>query len=250
MNVGILTIATGKYFSFVKDLYESIMKNFLIDHNKTFFLFTDQPEKVQSLIEELKVNIIPIKIERKGFPGDTLYRYHHFIKIPDVIVQLNLEEPDVLYYFDADMKVIEKIDDDEVLPIDDKRLIATAHPGFYSLSLGTPETNPKSTAFIPHYFKRDYYWAGGFNGGNYADFIEMSNIIKSHIDEDDSNGIMAIWHDESHLNSFLSSIYEADVIRTLPPSYCYPETGYSHLKQIKAKIIALDKDHSSIRSTN
>ena len=57
-----------------------------------------------------------------------------------------------------------------------------------------------------------------------------------------SNGIIAIWHDESHLNKFFT-INKPTTI--LSPSYCYPE---SWILDYNKKLLALDKDHESIRN--
>ncbi len=244
MNVGIFTIATGKYIQFIDQLYTSIKDNFLIQNNKLFIIFSDcEYEKIEELKNQLNIEILFFKIEKKGFPGDTLYRYHYFNSIQDELKKYNL---DVVYYFDADMKVVSNIGD-EVLPTQTKKLILTAHPGFFNKPgnqyLGTPETNPKSTAFIPKERFRHCYFAGGFNGGTYSAFMEMSSKIKNNIDIDNSNNIIAVWHDESHLNEYVSNIQ--DKIKILTPSYCYPENR--DLPYHK-KIIALDKNHREIRS--
>ena len=44
MNIGLLIVATGRYKLFFDDLYKSVMKNFLPNHKKTFFYFTDSKE--------------------------------------------------------------------------------------------------------------------------------------------------------------------------------------------------------------
>ena len=249
MNIGILTIATGKYQQFIVPLYKSINKYFLTDHRKTFILFTDSPDTIRKDISDLGVNFLIQKIERKGFPGDTLLRYHHFSSVRDQLASMqDAIRPEALYYFDADMMVVSRVGD-EVLPTDHKSLIATAHPGYYSRpghnQLGTPETNPKSTAYIPEGRYRPCYWAGGYNGGEFNAFMNMSLEISSRVDRDNSNNIVAIWHDESHLNAYLSEPSNIDRVKTLVPSYCYPE---SWSLPFERKILALDKDHAKMRS--
>ena len=41
MKIGLLIIATGRYKLFFDDLYKTVEKNFLPEHEKTFFYFTD-----------------------------------------------------------------------------------------------------------------------------------------------------------------------------------------------------------------
>ncbi len=246
MKIGILTIATGKYKKFVIPLYRSIIDKFLGSHEKTFILFTDEPQEIHNEIAALGKSFKIIKIERKGFPGDTLLRYNHFSNARQMLLDMGQECPEVLYYFDADMLVHDDVGD-EVLPTSKKDLIATAHPGFYlrpgQNAMGTPETNPQSSAFIPQERYRLCYWAGGFNGGKFEDFMNMSKEISLRVDSDNTKGIIAIWHDESHLNAFLSERPEA--VKTLTPSFCYPE---SWKLPYQKKIIALDKNHAEIRS--
>jgi hypothetical protein len=247
MNIGIFTIATGKYKQFVFPLYSSICKNFLVDHKKIFILFTDEPDKMSKDLSSLPIEILLVKIERRGFPLDTLLRYHYFSGVKDIFASLGEKKPDILYYLDADMLVNAKVGD-EILPTDNINFIGTAHPGYYNnytpaYPLGTPETNPNSTAYIPNERERPCYWAGGFNGGKFENFLEMSQEISRRIDNDYSSGIIAVWHDESHLNCYFSE--RVSEIKTLEPAYCYPENLNLSFER---KIIALDKNHAEIRS--
>ena len=248
MRAGILTVATGRYKQFVRPLYESVSKNFLRGHDRTFILFTDDTEAMSSVADGLECSLEMFKIERKGFPGDTLYRYHYFESARKRLRSMGDLCPDALFYMDADMLVVDTVGD-EVLPTNFKSLIGTAHPGYYSRPghnpLGTPETNPRSTAYIPPDRWRPCYWAGGFNGGDFESFMNMSSIIVQKVNEDTQNGITAVWHDESHLNAYLSDRSTVESVNTLTPSYCYPE---SWSLPFKKKIIALDKNHSQVRS--
>jgi len=136
---------------------------------------------------------------------------------------------------------------DEILPTQLQRMVATAHPGFYNnrtpgYPLGTPETDSRSTAWMPPDRSRPCYWAGGFNGGCFEDFMSMSKEITNRVNVDFSNGIIAVWHDESHLNAYLSE--RSENVKTLEPSYCYPE---SWSLPYPKKILALDKDHKEVR---
>ena len=234
MNVGILNIATGNYRHYFPALYYTIKKHFLPEHEKTFFYFTDYPEQFPD-------DVCQFQIERQGFPGDTLLRYHYFTAAKEQLSQV-----DVLYYLDVDMLIVDRVSND-ILPAAGG-LIATAHPGFYNnytptAPLGTPETRIQSTAYIAPEEVRPCYWAGGFNGGDSRAFLKMAAAIKHNIDEDyDKNRLIAVWHDESHLNRYLVS--NQDIVKTLLPTYCYPESW--DLPYDK-KILALDKDHDSIR---
>jgi hypothetical protein len=227
-RIGILNVATGKYDKFTDPLYDSIRKYFLVDHDVKFVLFTDSDKKFGD-------DVKTFKIERKGFPGDTLFRYHYFLTQEEYI----LYNFDLVYYLDIDMLIVDHVGD-EIIPIDNN-LIGTCHPGFtWNKNHGSFETNPISTAFIQKSAELIYY-AGGFNGGVASPFMKMSRNISQNIDRDLSKDYIAIWHDESHLNKYFSMYSPL----TLDPGYCYPENWNIPFKK---KIIALDKNHEEIRS--
>lgn len=223
-KIGLILISTNKYKIFVKPLIESARNFFLNNHEVTYYLFTDSDE-----FNDLGDDVVINKIEHLEWPMITLYRYKTFVKHKDI-----LSTEDYLFYCDIDMRFVDNIGD-EILG----DLVATIHPGFLG-GRGTPETKPQSTAYI-HPNDELVYYAGGFNGGSSSNFLEMSEQIDKNIDIDSNNGIIAIWHDESHLNKFFTKNKPTTI---LSPSYCYPESW--NLNYTK-KLLALDKDHESIR---
>ena len=223
-KIGLILISTNNYKIFVKPLIESARNFFLNNHEVTYYLFTDSDE-----FNDLGDDVVINKIEHLEWPMITLYRYKTFVKHKDI-----LSTEDYLFYCDIDMRFVDNIGD-EILG----DLVATIHPGFLG-GRGTPETKPQSTAYI-HPNDELVYYAGGFNGGSSSNFLEMSEQIDKNIDIDSNNGIIAIWHDESHLNKFFTKNKPTTI---LSPSYCYPESW--NLNYTK-KLLALDKDHESIR---
>lgn len=224
-KIGLLIIATNKYTTFIEPLIKSADDNFLNNQEVTYFIFTDKPLELIS-----KRNINYINVEHKDWPWMTLGRYKIFSDSHD-----ELSKMDYLYYCDADMRFVGVVGD-EIL----SDLVATQHPGYYGTK-GTPETNPASLACVYPYEDMQYF-AGGFNGGKSEDFLKMSKILSNNIDIDYSNGIIAIWHDESHMNRYF---IDNKPTKILNPSYCY---GESMNIPFERKLIALDKNHSEIRS--
>lgn len=231
--IGVLLICTGKYDQFVKPLLDSLDSNFLPGMSRTYYLFTDK-----DFVDD---RVVHVKIARKGFPGDTLYRFHYFLSIEERL----LKETTSLYYMDVDMLCVDTVGN-EVLPSRSKKLVATAHPGFYFVDLGTPETNPISAAFIHSHEYRPCYWAGGFSGGETAAYLEMAKCIRNNVDADCSKNYVAIWHDESHLNRYLTSNLQH--VKTLNPSYCYSKNHCINKLGVTPRLIALDKNHKEVRS--
>ena len=232
MKICILTIATNKYIHFVQELYDNIEEFFLPDHEKTCLLFTDHE------LEEVSDNVRVHTIDHESWPMPTLKRYNYFMKEKDFIL-----EHDYCFYFDVDMAIHQTVGD-EILG----DLVATNH--FYQSRMSDAQKsfdrNPNSLAFVPFEEKGiKSYYAGGFNGGKTEVFIKMSEVIADRVNKDLEKGIIAQWHDESHMNRYL-----LDNPPSLPLSYeyCYPEPELNKLPNDTPKIIALLKNHGELRS--
>lgn len=224
MKIGLLLISTGKYDRFVQPLLDSARRHFMKNHNVTFFLFTDS-ENWKS-----DKDVINFYKKHEPFPSPTLKRYETFVSQVE-----ELSKMDYLYYCDADMLFVDEVGD-EIL----SERVATIHPAFLG-SRGTPETRKESLACVfPH--EDMMYFAGGFNGGTSKEFLKMSQILSERINKDLENGIIALWHDESHMNRYF---IDNPPTKILSPSYCYPE---SWRLPFTRKLLALDKNHEEIRN--
>lgn len=225
-KVGLLIISTNKYISFLNELLSSADKHFLPHHHVEYFVFTDH--------ESIEINsarpINLINVPHKEWPWMTLGRYEIFSQKSDYFGGM-----DYLFYCDADMRFCDTVSD-EVL----SDRVATQHPGYYG-SRGTPETNPNSLAYVSQ-FEFMQYFAGGFNGGTKVEYLRMSHTLSKNIQQDYDNGIIAIWHDESHMNRYF---IDNPPTKILDPGYCY---GESLRPPFHPRLIALDKDHKKIRS--
>lgn len=222
-KIGIIILATAKYIKFIPDICESIRKYFMTDHDVTIFVLTDAKQEVPGVVQ--------CPVEHHKWPLSTLLRYHKALQYVD-----QLEKMDYIFQCDADMLFVAPVGN-EIL----SDLTATIHPGFWNkpLSKYPYEKNPASKAFVKQGKK---YYAGGFVGGTSANYIKMAKEISANIDEDTKNNLIAIWHDESHLQAYL--------IKTPPsieltPSYCYPESWQMPFPK---KLLALDKNHQAMRT--
>ena len=223
LKIGLLIIATNKYLNFLNDLLTSATIHFCNDYNVTFFVFTNKKIEISSNISH-KI----IQIEHKPWPWMTLGRYEIFNENKE-----ELSKMDYLYYCDVDMKFVDTVGSEI---IGDR--VATTHPGYVGRR-GTPETDLNSLAYI----RSDedmIYFAGGFNGGSSAEFLKMSCILSKNIQTDFENGIIAIWHDESHMNRYFIDNTPTVI---LPCEYCCPET----LNLPNRKLLALIKNHATYR---
>lgn len=236
-SVCLLMIATNKYVKFVKPLWDSATKHFLYGHDVKGLLFSNQSEEELAKvvdIEDIKVS----HIDHEPWPMMTLKRFHFFLKEKEYL-EKNF---DYVFYCDVDMLFVADVGD-EILPTGNN-IVATVHPGFFDKprALWTYETRPESMAYIPPE-QGQFYVAGGFQGGTTEAYLKASESIVERIEKDFENDLIAVWHDESHWNRYVTM--EANGVKFIPPSYCYPESWNIPWQK---KLLALDKNHEEVRS--
>lgn len=173
----------------------------------------------------VQIPLTMVRLEgRPGWPAATLYRYH---------VLLNWHcDCDYIFLCDADMRFEAPVGE-EILG----EIVATQHPGYVGRKDLPYEDRPESAAFVAF---GDTYYCGGFVGGEREAFLDLARKMVLAIDKDEEHGIVARWHDESHLNRILN---DSPPTVTLSPSYCYPDdvNGYPWLWLYERKLVALDK---------
>lgn len=239
MKIGILYIATGRYITFWHNFYKSVEKYILPEYEKHYFVFTDSKDKI---IGEDK-NVTKIFQEKLGWPYDTLMRFDIFLK-----AEKELEKMNYIYFFNANIEVIKPIGE-EILP-KKEGLMAVRHPLQYNRSREefSYETDPKSLAYIPPH-QGKYYFMGGLNGGKTKEYLQLVRTLDSNIKKDLENDVIAVWHDESHINKYL--LDKEPLI--VAPQYAWPEglvmdvpdyKYYVYLKSVDdIKIILHNKYH-------
>jgi len=234
-KIAILYICTGKYSLFWKGFFESCEKFLLNNTEKHYYVFTDSTN-LSPLNERVHLSYQP----KLGWPYDTLMRFSMFLK-----VESNLKKYDYLYFFNANLKIVDKITESELLPIKNE-LVVVQHPGYFDKSLNSfaYDRNPLSLAYIP-LNKGNFYVAGGLNGGDSKNYLNFIKHVNKNTQIDFSKDVVAKWHDESHLNKYILE----KKIKLLHPGFLYPEFGTIDFPK---KIIIRDKNcyggHKWLRS--
>ncbi|MEW6688188.1 MAG: hypothetical protein AB1452_03745 [Pseudomonadota bacterium] len=240
LKIGLLTIATGRYLELLEALAASARRFFFARHDVTHFVFSDAAA--------IDPHAVRISVAHEDWPLVTLKRYHYFAQHAERLCGM-----DYLFYVDCDMRFVAPCGE-EILPGISERLVGVEHPGYYRrprwfgarLFQRRPrypfERNPRSLACVDDPSYR-LYCAGGFNGGHADSFLTMSRSLRDAVEHDLARGIVAVWHDESHLNRY----FYVQKPKVLPPSYCYPEEGYANLRHLEPVILALAKDHGRLR---
>lgn len=213
MNIAILYICTGKYKQFFHGFYTSSEKYFLKGiATLEYFVFTDDI----SLSHAKNVHLI--KKNCAGFPTDSLFRFDMFLQVKE-----ELRKSDYIFFFNSNAEFKAPVGM-EILPSNGQKLVGAEwpgkrklfkHPAFYPY-----ERNKRSLAYIAPFEKKPYmYYMGGINGGISVDYLKMSEILSYNIRKDYDNGIIALVHDESHINKY----FRTHDCKILGPEYCMPE---------------------------
>jgi len=214
-DVTLLCIATGKYSQWVPQLLRSVRDYFLVEHAVSVLLFTDVEGGSNEKSDRVNVRRVPV--QSLGFPEATLFRHHVFLSRESLITG------DYVFYIDVDCRVASPVGN-EIL----NEFTVVQHASFVTKGTGSWENRPESTAYVSlEETDRYFYVVGGFNGGTRESYLKWMRYCQHHVDVDLDNGVIARWHDESHLNKFIHTGGANDVTM-LPPTYCYPEHTVGH----------------------
>lgn len=213
MKIAILYICTGPYNKFFDEFYKSAEEHLLKEHTKTYFVWTDN-ENISNGLPNVEIH----KRECAGFPEDSLFRFEMFLE-----AEAKLKKYDYIYFFNSNALFMSDIGE-EILP-NEYGLVgakwprrAEQHYLFYPY-----ERNKKSLAYIPPFRGPYAYYMGGINGGTSSKYLEMIRVLAKNISEDFMNGIVACFHDESHINRY----FWEHKCKVLPFSHCWPEEWQS-----------------------
>lgn len=238
MKVAICFIGTSKYLNFLPEYYEKIQENFLPNTEKTFLVFTDGEGDYP---EDIKV----YRQEHLEWPYITLTRFEIINKAREEILK-----NDWFVFLDADTLVVDKVLDEDF--VSDKPLFGVWHPCH---NLGMPPHNKLPGAFETNKLSLAYvdveqelptvYYQGCFWGGKVPEVLELIDELQSRVTKDLENDVIAVWHDESHLNKYF--LENNDKVKTFGPEYAYPEV-FSKYCEFSPKIVHLAKDNSNYQN--
>ncbi len=228
MKIAIITLATNKYKTFLHPLWTSVNKYFVPNAHKDFYFFTDEKLEWFEWFDD-SVKWFPIKHE--PWPYITLKRFEFISQCVK-----ELANYDYVLYIDSDMEFVDTLNNFDVRG---KKYYAVCHPSVVNdLNFWPVETNPASTAYIPERH-RCLYVQGCLWGAIGSSIEYMVNTMKNNIEIDMKNNVMAIWHDESHLNKFIVDHRTESAV--LNPSLAYPE----HWK-LPVNKISIHKDKNMV----
>ncbi len=248
---GYLSIATNQYIDYWKSMIESASTVFKLEDQVSFFVFTDQEDYCREVAAKYPLlNISVIEIDSLKWPEATLLRYRLYSK------HAHLFNAEILCHIDADMLFLANpfnyLTPNEWI----NGVALVSHPGYFRVQgsgtpfrqalkdfyrvvriggLGTWETRNQSTAYVKRK-NRSVYVCGGSWMARHEEFIRLVSNLNSSTDADLLNGVVAKWHDESHLNRWASE----NRFTLLNPSFCY-DSSYKWLENLPEIIRAVRK---------
>jgi len=262
-SLGVVTVATNRYINYWYEMAQSAERHLFLGHEVVLHVFTDQIDEVVAMTQGFqRIVINPILIEPLVWPEATLLRYEVINNHRNLLTQ------DILMHLDADMLIVADVGSELQPELWRGGIALVRHPGFRRApfrerasayfkhprmaisdavtwirlgALGSWETNPDSLAYVPRKDRKKYA-CGGTWLGLQQPFLAMTGDLASRTRIDLDQERIAVWHDESHLNWFASTHQTA----FLDSEYCFAP-GFSNLKDLTPRIIAVDKGYERTR---
>ncbi|XP_078510922.1 histo-blood group ABO system transferase-like isoform X2 [Lissotriton helveticus] len=230
-TIGLSVFALGSYWTLLKPFLESADKFFMMGHKVIYYVYTDQPDKVKctTFLNDRECKVY------KTLSYDSKARI--FMKRMEILhLDIKSKNIDVQYLVCADVDIVFH-DNVGVEILSD--LVATLHPGYYKSGRSdfTYEPRPTSQAYIPSN-EGDFYYQANLFAGKLQEIYRLTKSCDEAIKIDDSNGIIAVYHDESHLNKYL---LHHKPTKILSPEYIWSSTITRTSEIQSIKIIHGDK---------
>lgn len=258
----VISVATGIYL----DYWKQLILSYLRTHSRAsfslrFIVFTDQIGEARdfcSSIPGFQVQIF--YCEKEGWPSASMNRYFTYQAHKAEIVGHRLP----VMHLDADMEFAKPISPEFWGELGEKGVALVAHPGFYRSfrgylqrspatllrgvlrdiklllrygGIGAWETSIFSEAFVARSRRFNYVCGGAWFAGPLG-FSGLVEAMCQKMTKDSKEGVVPVWHDESHLNSWLAANRKR--VRILSPAYCFAE-GFPSLRHISPIVVAVEK---------
>jgi len=254
MQFDLNSVASNGYTKYWLTMITSLIENIRETELIYVHILTDDVPllKIQAP-QSPHIQYIFHNIPSEPWPLPTLNRYEY---IKNILPEFRTSH---FMYIDADMIFHEGFEADFLVQMNKNRINFVQHPGFWypKLStfikmkpkkilsnikcfillggLGAWENRKSSTAFVPR-SKRKKYICGGIWFGQTTTLTAIVDSLQLQTEQDYSRGIIAKWHDESHLNKWF--VLHGGALQD--PSYCF-EPSFTNLSGLKPKIEAVDK---------
>jgi hypothetical protein len=242
-KVYVIFIGTQKYSNFFEMWYNGIKDHLFVDCEKTILAFSDLVDSREIFN---KPDVIKFKIPHLPWPFVTLSRFEFIKKALEKLGDSN--DASHLLFLDADLIPVANKSFKDIFGTRSKKFVAVHHPAqaenhswnsFVKTGLSTSKIDIDTTNML---YRQGCLW-----GGEMEAVKEMLEECVKNIEIDKKNGVMADWHDESHMNYWFakndSQVYTLDATYAWPAAPRWTKTMAS-LGFSKPSMVHLDKPHS------
>lgn len=188
MNIGIVILATNRYFLLGLRFIHSWRRYYIGKQNITFYLFSDTDPKEYIDTSDIVYHYSTNKDWVEGANS----KFKNILRLEEV-------KEDYLYFFDADTSINRYFTEDWFLG----DLVGGQHFGDqdWMKEKKSYDRNPKSSCYIPEDTKRpEMYYYGAFFGGLRDEMIKLCREIYKRQKENKKIGYEPAVNDESYLN--------------------------------------------------
>lgn len=212
------SVATNIYADYWGAMVRSFEETYDLDKEVHFVCFSNRSD-VQRSSSNAYVKITLVKIPDLRWPDATLERFR---LMTAYLNEATVRATTVAAYIDADM-LVHNANELILEMLSATGMTFVNHPGYAKFNnwkfdlgfmvektilllkhsaYGAWETRPASRAYVPRK-SRGVYVCGGFWFGVIDQFKIRVSTLAEEVETDKAQKMMAIWHDESHLNAHL-----------------------------------------------
>ncbi|XP_051270556.1 alpha-1,3-galactosyltransferase 2-like isoform X2 [Dicentrarchus labrax] len=238
-SVALTVFAVGRYLdAYLSTFLNSSEHHFMVDLPVTYYVFTDNPEKMPDIKLAPQRSIKVIKVERHARWQDiSMMR----MKAISGVIESDIRHRCThVFCFDVDQVFTGRFGSEAL-----GDSVAVLHAYYYRLPRMwyTYDRNLKSKAYMEN---GDFYYHAAVFGGSWRSVKALTEACYQSIMEDKENGVEALWHDESHLNKYM---WLHKPSRVLSPEYCW-DTSIGYRTDIRvSRLLWAPKHYDSLRTS-
>ncbi|XP_030629940.1 alpha-1,3-galactosyltransferase 2-like [Chanos chanos] len=237
-TVAMTVFAAGKYLdAYLRKFLISAELHFMVGFPVTYYVFTDAPENVPDiqLAEDRKLKVIKIE-KRYHWPEISMVR----MRIIADFIKSELHDPkQFIFCMDVDQEFVGRFGSEAL-----GDSVALLHAHFYKRSLRefTYDRNPKSRAYMN---EGDFYYHAAIFGGSLQNVKKLTEACDEAMMADKTNGVEALWQDESHLNKYF---WINKPSKLLSPEYCWDRSIGDRRDIFVERLMWAPKDYERLRT--
>ncbi|XP_031704617.1 N-acetyllactosaminide alpha-1,3-galactosyltransferase-like [Anarrhichthys ocellatus] len=237
-SVALTVFAVGRYLdAYLGTFITSAEKHFMLGLQVTYYVFTDQADKVPIIELGPRRSLKVIQVEKHSRWQDiSMMRMK---TISEAIESEIRPHCNYVFCFDVDQEFKGRFGSEAL-----GDSVALLHAGYFNVPKDrfTYDRNPKSKAYME---TGDYYYHAAIFGGLCENVKDLADYCFLSIMEDKLNNVEALWHDESHLNKYF---WLHKPSRLVSPEYCW-NPGMNDERDIKViRLIWAPKHYDTLRT--